>query len=41
MVALYDKIGKVDQAKVVLLEALSMGKGLNLEILEMGDKEDK
>ena len=40
LAVLYDKVGKIDQAKAVLREALSMGKRLNLEVLEMGDKED-
>ena len=40
LAALYDKVGKIDQAKAVLHEALSMGKRLNLEIREMGNKED-
>ena len=40
LAALYDKVGKIDQAKAVLREGLSMGKRLNLEMLEMGNKED-
>ena len=40
LATLHDKMGNLDQAKVVMHEGLSMGKKLNLKIHEMGKKED-
>jgi len=38
LATLHDKMGNVDQAKAVMHEGLSMGKKLDLEIDEMGNK---
>ena len=40
LATLHDKMGNSDQAKAVMREGLSMGKRLNLEMNEMGNKDD-